>query len=155
MQVLILYDSFFGNTEKIAHAVESGFVQVNTARIGDFKLDQPGPALLIVGSPTRGFRPSENTKAFLQALPANALRGVKVAAFDTRIAPADFNNAFLNVMVKLFGYAAEPIAKSLETKGGKRIAPPEGFFVQDTEGPLKAGELERAANWGKQIAASL
>ena len=29
--------------------------------------------------------------------------------------------------------------------------PPEGFFVNGTEGPMKEGELERAAEWAKQI----
>jgi len=29
--------------------------------------------------------------------------------------------------------------------------PPEGFFVNGTEGPMKEGELERAAEWTKQI----
>jgi hypothetical protein len=38
-------------------------------------------------------------------------------------------------------------------KGGELIAPPEGFFVQGTEGPLKEGELERASDWAKQILA--
>jgi hypothetical protein len=31
---------------------------------------------------------------------------------------------------------------------------PEGFYVQGTEGPLKQGELERAASWARQIIAS-
>ena len=29
--------------------------------------------------------------------------------------------------------------------------PPEGFFVEDTEGPLQAGELERAASWALKL----
>jgi hypothetical protein len=31
--------------------------------------------------------------------------------------------------------------------------PPEGFFVADTEGPLTAGELERAEAWVRQLIA--
>jgi hypothetical protein len=31
------------------------------------------------------------------------------------------------------------------------VAPPEGFIVKGREGPLKDGELERAAGWAKGI----
>jgi hypothetical protein len=44
---------------------------------------------------------------------------------------------------------ARPIADKLVEKGGRLIFPPEGFYVSGTEGPLKDGELERAAEWGK------
>ena len=57
--------------------------------------------------------------------------------------------------VKLFGYAAEPIAARLEKKGGELAVPPEPFYVGGTEGPLLEGELERAEDWARQIAASL
>ena len=57
----------------------------------------------------------------------------------------------MNILVKLFGYAAKPIASKLERKGGELIILPEGFFVKDSEDPLKEGELERAADWAKLI----
>jgi hypothetical protein len=47
-------------------------------------------------------------------------------------------------MVRLFGYAAEPIAKSMVKKGGELVGDPVGFVVLDSEGPLKEGELERS-----------
>ena len=49
--------------------------------------------------------------------------------------------------MKLFGYAAKPIADRLKKKGGELTIPPEGVYVKGTEGPLKEGELERAADW--------
>ena len=55
----------------------------------------------------------------------------------------------------IFGYAAKPIADRLEKKGGQLAVPPEGFYVTDTEGPLVEGELERAAEWARKIAASV
>ena len=70
-----------------------------------------------------------------------------MAAFDTRISTADMNSRLLNILVKLFGYAAKPIADKLEKKRGSLIIPPEGFLVKESEGPLKNGERERAADW--------
>jgi flavodoxin I len=51
--------------------------------------------------------------------------------------------------IKVFGYAAKPIADLLQKIGGEFSLPPEGFFVKDAEGLLKEGELERAAEWAK------
>jgi len=79
------------------------------------------------------------------------LQGVKIGSFDTRADLASLNNRFLAFLVKLFGYAAEPIAKQLVKKGGLKTLEPMGFFVSDKEGPLKEGELERAITWVKQL----
>jgi len=54
-------------------------------------------------------------------------------------------------MIKLFGYAAKPIAGMLKKKGGSLVQQPEGFYVKDSEGPLKDGELERAARWAQSL----
>jgi flavodoxin I len=51
----------------------------------------------------------------------------------------------------VFGYAAGRIARNLKGKGGTLVASPEGFFVTGTKGPLREGELERAAGWAKGI----
>jgi flavodoxin len=154
MKALVVYDSVFGNTEKIARAIGDALgsaPDINVLRVGDVRPEHlTGLTLLIVGSPTRAFRPLPSISGFLRRLPVRALAGVGVAAFDTRIAPADVNSWFLTFMVKLFGYAAPPIADGLTRKGGELVATREGFFVKGTEGPLKPGELERAAQWAKQ-----
>jgi flavodoxin I len=155
MKSLVLYDSFFGNTEQIGLAIASGLgsaPEVKTLRVKDVKPEHlAGVGLLVVGSPTRGFRPSEATQSWLRGLPAKGLAGVKVAAFDTGIAPSDVKQGFLRFMIKIFGYAARPLANQLEKKGGTLVLAPEGFWVLDTKGPLKQGELERAAAWGQRI----
>ncbi|MCR4407886.1 MAG: flavodoxin family protein [Anaerolineae bacterium] len=155
MKAMVVYDSIFGNTEQIAQAIGKalGFPEdVEILRVGDVKPEQlMGLKLLIVGSPTRGFRPTPAITNLLKSVPKNALKGVKVAAFDTRIALSDVNSPILSVFVKIFGYAAQPIADELTKKGGELTIPPEGFFVKGTEGPLKEGELERAAEWAKSI----
>ena len=154
MKTLVIYDSFFGNTEKIALAVgdECGSKKdVVIVKAVDVKLDQlKGIELLIVGSPTRAFRPVKNIMTFLKSIPKGSLKSVKVAAFDTRISLVDVNSKVLNFFVTLFGYAAKPIANRLVKKGGNLAIDPEGFIVKGSEGPPKAGELERAAQWTKK-----
>jgi flavodoxin I len=159
MKALVIYDSFFGNTEKIARAICDALCDnkdVDVRRVCDVRPEQlTGLNLLIVGSPTRAFRPSPSISGFLKSIPANSLYGIKSASFDTRISPDDTNSRVLRFMVSLFGYAAKPISEKLRNKGAEIITAPEGFFVTGTEGPLKDGELEQAAAWAKKIRESL
>lgn len=159
MNATVVYDSFFGNTEQIAQAIGKGLgtaAEVKVLRVTEAKAGHlAGGNVLVVGSPTRGFRPSEALQKWLKGLPANSLAGMKVAAFDTGFALADIKQGFLRVLVKWFGYAAKPIAVQLQKKGGPLVLPPEDFWVLGTEGPLKQGELERAAAWGQRLRQSL
>ncbi|MGB7000759.1 MAG: nitric oxide synthase [Halobacteriota archaeon] len=129
---------------------------VEILRVSDVKLEQlTGLELLIVGSPTRQFRPTAAINNLLKRIPKNGLKSVKVAAFDTRFTMSAIEESrVLPFFVRLFGYAAKPISDRLKKKGGDLIIPPEGFFVERVEGPLKEGELERVADWAKQIIAT-
>jgi flavodoxin len=151
MKSLVIFDSVFGNTEKVAcaigEALESQALSVNTVTPKDIQ----GIGLLIVGSPTRGFRPTKAITDFIRHLSEKELKGVEVAAFDTRVRITDVNSKVLTFMVNIFGYAAQPIANALMGKGGKLVAEPEGFFVEDKEGPLFIGELDRAQDWAREI----
>jgi flavodoxin I len=159
MKAMVVYDSVFGNTEKIAQAIGQALgspEDVKVVRVSDVKPEQlAGLTLLIVGSPTRKFSPTGATTGFLKSIPKNGLQGVKVAAFDTRFLESEIERIrILAFFVKIFGYAAKPIAGQLEKKDGELAIPPEGFYVGDTEGPLLEGELERAADWAKRILAA-
>lgn len=155
MTTLIIYDSFFGNTEKIARAIGKGLgspSDCSIIHVNDFKKEQlTGLELLVVGSPTRKFTMTPAIKKLLNNLPARSLKGVKIAAFDTCISVQDIDSRFLTTMINIFGYAAESIANKLLKKGGEQIIPPEGFIVEDSEGPLRNGELKRAEEWGKNL----
>lgn len=157
MKALVIYDSFFGNTEQIARSIGNALnspCDTKTLRVGDVKPEQMMDVdLLIVGSPTRAFRPSPAITRFLKGIARNGLDGMKVAAFDTRVTEDEIEAGpwILRKMVKIFGYAAGPIADRLVKKGGELICSPEGFFVEGTEGPLLEGEEGRAEAWAKEF----
>lgn len=151
MKTLVVYDSVFGNTEKVAQAMGAA-LGCEVRRITEVTPEQlTGLDALIVGSPTQAFQALKPVKAFLKSIPAGSLKGVKVAAFDTRMDVKAVNNAVLTVFAKAFGYAAEPIGKQLVKKGGTQAVLPEGFIVTGEKGPLREGELERAAAWAQKI----
>ena len=97
---------------------------------------------------------SHGVRQWLDTLPAGALQGIKTAAFDTRMSVKDAKVWILTILVKIFGYAAEPMAKKLQAKGGQPTGTPAGFLVKGTEGPLFDGELERAAAWAQGLTAN-
>ena len=159
MKSLIIYDSYFGNTEKLAQAVAKELGTEKTINLqggGEVSTDQfAGIDLLVVASPTRGFRPSEGTTKFLNSLPAGALQGMRAAVFDTRIDLETIKNKVFRFIVKRGGYANKAIAAALEKKGAVVLQPIEGFFVDDSEGPITTGEMERAQKWAAQIKAAV
>lgn len=146
MKVLIVYDSVYGNTEKIARAISDAFTSQSEVSVHRAAEANPGDIknldLLIVGAPTQAGRPTQPVQKFLDQVPADALRNLGLASFDTRVKSG---------VAKLFGYAAGRIAKTLEKKGGKLTVQPEGFLVSGTQGPVLPGELERATAWGREI----
>jgi flavodoxin len=157
MNILVIYDSQFGNTEKVARAMadalaEASRVEVCRAADASTELIQ-GYDLVIVGSPTQGFRPTKPVTGLLDKLPRGALHGKKTAAFDTRIDTTAMDSALMGFIVDKGGYAAKRIARHLESAGGALMVAPEGFYVEDTEGPLKDGELDQAAAWAKDLVA--
>jgi flavodoxin len=153
-RALVIYDSAYGNTAEIAKVVGEALSDsfdtkiefITNATADDIK----GTDLLVVGSPTQGGRATRGLQDFIDRLPTGTLKGVKFAAFDTRFATKEHGFG-LRVLMKTIGFAAEKIVRSLESKGGKQAVAPEGFIVADTEGPLKTGELERAAAWIRQV----
>jgi len=159
MKILVVYDSCYGNTEQIAQAVagalssrgEVASFRVNALETGQVK----GADVLIVGSPTQKFMPTPAIHNFLKAFDQNDLMGVKCAAFDTRLTVEEIEaTPVLPFFVRIFGYAAGTIAARLKRKGGELGSTPEGFYVMGMEGPLKEGELERAAAWANLIVAA-
>ena len=146
MNALIVYDSVYGNTEKIARAIAEAIAPSGEAKV--LRAGEANPSelasidLLIVGSPTHAGRPTPAIQDLLNKVTQPSLKDINVAAFDTRSQAK---------LARIFGNAAGRIARYLTRKGGVLIASPEGFFVTGTKGPLKEGELERAAVWARGI----
>ena len=156
MKAMVAYDSPDGNTEQVARTIGAALGpedSVETLRVGEVTPERlAGISLLVVGCPTQKFSPTGATTRMLKSIPNGGLNGVKVAAFDTRITEAEVERIkILAFFVRLFGYAAEPVADRLRKKGGDLVAPPEPFYVTGTEGPLLEGELERAGEWAAKI----
>ena len=166
MKTLVVYDSLFGNTERVAQAIADAlraFGQVQAVRVEPAQPDElkrqellrqnhatdvrlepahqvslEGVDLLIVGCPTQAFRATPTMQSFLENVSRASLSGMAVACFDTRVRGP-------------FGSAAKTMAKKLQKMGVSLLLPPESFFVEGTKGPMRSGEVERAASWAKML----
>jgi hypothetical protein len=166
MRALVVYESMFGNTAKVAHAVADGLgihMAVELVQAGKAPAPLTDPVdLVVVGGPTHAFSMTrQNTRedAVRQgAEPGHEAYGIRdwiehlnagphserVATFDTKATKARH----------LPGSAARSAAKGLRAHGYSTIAKPESFWVDGVTGPLLDGELERARTWGEQLAAA-
>ena len=143
MKVLIVYDSQFGNTEKVAKAIAVALglkedihvLRVNTVKAEDTK----GLDILIVGSPIHAWGPTKSIKSFMKSLRPEILSGVRAAAFDT------------GYPSRIAGSAAKSIEKALSKAGCSIVVPARKFIVTGNKGPLADGELDNAAAWAKEI----
>jgi hypothetical protein len=166
MKALIVYESMFGNTGKVARAVAAGLsgtmeVEVREVSTAPAQLADPVD-LIVVGGPTHAFslsRPSTRADAIAKgATQGSSDVGIRewltqlergrhserVAAFDTRA----------ERVRRLPGSAAHKAAK-LARHHGFRVVGVESFYVSDTAGPLLPDELERATAWGRRLAGEL
>lgn len=164
MRAIVVYESMFGNTHRIAEAIAEGIGNGAAAcgieSVVNFDQDFD---LLVVGGPThahslsrastrrvavdramKGERhldgdvdPAVGVREWLAGL---SLSGVAAAAFDTRMsAPAFFT-----------GRASRAIARRLQRAGAVLIAAPTSFLVTKQD-ELVEGELARAFALGRTL----
>ena len=149
MKILVVYDSVYGNTEMIAHAIAKAMPDKVQAQ----RVDEADPVelatadLLIVGSPTQGALPTEATQALVDRVGPPAHGDARAATFDTRLS--------WRFLERWGGFAAPKIAVLLSESGWTIAGEPGGFFVRGLKkGPLKKGEIARAAAWAKDLVGS-
>ena len=145
MNTLVVYDSQFGNTQRLANAIAQTLREYGAARA--VSVNQPestkleGVDMLILGCPTQGWRPTPAIASLLENIATESWRDLKIACFDTRFHKPRW----------LTGSAAVRMAHALQLMGIAPIMPPESFFVTESHGPLASGEEARAVRWAQQL----
>jgi len=169
MDAIVVYESVFGNTRAIADAIAEGLGSVPALPVHEAAQRRGTVDLLVIGGPTHmhglptarsrrlaaegihedgaghvepGATEEPGLRVWLREMPPSAAQ--RVAAFDTRLDRSPW----------LTGVAARGIARRLRRRGLDVIAT-ESFLVEDSEGPLEEGELDRARAWGAELARSL
>ena len=169
MSRVVVYESMYGNTHRIADAIGRGLAGGSDVSIVPVAGAGPkvlrGADLVVAGGPTHvhGMSRASTRRAAVEEKKDDGLKidpaasgpglrewlsslegaGVAAAAFDTRVAgPA-----------AVTGRASKGIAKELRRHGFALVTEPESFLV-DKMSRLKPGEEERAEAWGVALAAA-
>jgi flavorubredoxin len=108
MNAIVLFDTLFGNTERIAQCIVTGLrktgIEADCANIRETNVDELSKFdLIALGAPTQYFTASRPMKEFIDRLKQLNLKGKYGFAFDTRL------DSFMA------GSAAKYIEKKLKT----------------------------------------
>ncbi|XMB72328.1 flavodoxin domain-containing protein [Mycoplasmatota bacterium WC30] len=136
MAILIVYDTNYGNTQKVAESFKNCLkdFKVDLIKIDVLTQSQIDKVdLVILGSPTIAFN---MTKKLKKALKKTDFNDKLFFVFDTRANVDDVKSKLLLKLVRRFGYAAEKMENRLIKKGGVKLIDYKYYYVKETEGPL-------------------
>ena len=146
MKILIVYDSYYGNTLKVAKAYQENLIKYEPELIKVDVITQnivDSYDLIIIGTPTRIFNMTGKIKKMIRRL---KFSDKDFFAFDTRANMEKVEQKFLLKMVKKFGYAAEKVEASLIKKSAKFIMDYKWYYVKNSEGPLEDDYINNVNN---------
>lgn len=144
----MVYDTKFGNTEKIAKVLAEGMkgqgVEVDCFKVGEVEINKLNDYdLLVIGGPTHKFGISDPMKDFLEELESAGIRGKKAFAFDTKMKS------------RFAGSAGKGIEKRLKKLQMSIVKPHASAIVKGMEGPLEEGVEETFKEIAGEIAKSM
>jgi flavodoxin len=146
MNSLVIYQSRYGNTQKIAYSIAAGLRAWGAVEVVAAEKAQGnrlrGYDLVVLGGPTEGHGITNPMADYVDRI-GDAFTGTNAAAFDTRLTWPKW----------LSGSAAGDIAKRLQAFGARLVAQPASFLVAGRPPALEPGELERAEGWARSLAA--
>jgi menaquinone-dependent protoporphyrinogen IX oxidase len=151
MKGILVYDTSYGNTRKIAETIaetvkESG-IEVDLFDVKSVKkFSAKNCSFLVLGSPTRFGTMSLAIRSFLGKVKEEEWMKKPFAAFDTEN-PENIE--------KKEGSAAEKIAEKLKEKKMDELLPVLKAVVLGQKGPLKEGEIERTKEYARNLATRL
>jgi hypothetical protein len=172
MHAVVVYESMYGNTHRIAEAIGAGLETAFDVRVVSVTQAMPeviaDADLVVVGGPTHvhGMSRASTRKAAVQAAdkPVGGLKvepdalgpglrdwfgslgdyPVRAAAFDTKMhGPA-----------MVTGRAARGVTRLLRQHGFNVVAEPESFLVTKQD-RLEPQEEDRARDWAAKLAAGI
>ncbi|MFC1930025.1 flavodoxin family protein [Chloroflexota bacterium] len=148
--VLLVYESKYGNTKLVAETIAEGITEVsdNQATIYELKKVElrqlPDFDVVLIGSPNHMGGPTGGTKKFINELGRIDVKGKYAAVFDT-------------YMAKDFEKAVKKMEKQIVEKAPSLTlaAPGLSIRVDDMKGPISENELPKCKVFGINIASIL
>ena len=157
MRTLIVVESMWGNTRRVAEAVAAGLPgEVSVVDVADAPPTIPDVDLLLMGGPTHAFsmsRPGTRQDAVGRGASGDPATGLREWLDALRTAGRRPRTATFSTKVDkrfLPGDAARSAAKAAKDHG-LTVVDHGTFLVHDYAGPLIDGEETRATEWGRAL----
>lgn len=173
MKTLVVYESMFGNTRRIAEAIAQGLASGSDVKVSSVADANPHDAedadLLVVGGPTHAWgmsrpRTRKGTPGYVEKpgsdlhLEVGADTGIGVREWLSSVGSTHARAVAFDTRIKgpamLTGRASTGIKRELTHHGAATMAEPHSFFV-NMKNHLLAGEIERGRDWGRQLASMI
>ena len=156
MKGIVVYDTSYGNTKKIAETIaetlKESEIEVDLFDVKDVKkLSVKDYNFLVLGSPTKFGTMSFAIRFFLGKVKSEEWMNKPFAAFDTEN-PENIERA--RIENKEWS-AAEKIAERLRDKKMNQVLPVLKAAVLGQKGPLKEGEIDRTKDYARELAVKL
>lgn len=164
MKAVVVYESLWGNTAAVAQAIAEGIGPDARAMTTDEATSEAiaNVDLIVAGAPILGFAlPTDKIREDIAKNPGNPPAPPDVAHPSMRtwlkaMSKGHGQAASFETRIRWSpGSAAKTILKELESAGYSPAAKVERFIVTGKYGPLKDGELERARQWGAELAKAI
>jgi len=164
MKAIVVYESFWGNTAAVARAVAEGIGAgaraLSTSEAAGDAI--AGADLVVAGAPVIGFSlPTEKARENIRANPGKApappdLSNPSMRSWLAALPAGSGRSAAFETGLRWSpGGAAPAIIKGLKRAGYRPTGKGQRFIVKGSYGPLRDGELERARQWGAELAKAL
>ena len=156
MKGIVVYDTSYGNTRKIAETIaetlrESG-IEVDLFDVKDVKkLSAKDYDFLVLGSPSPFGTMSLAIRGFLGKVKGEEWINKPFAAFDTE----NPENIERSRIEKKEWSAAEKISEKLRDKKMNQLLPVLKALVFGQKGPLKEGEIDRTKDYARELTTKL
>ncbi len=164
MKAVVVYESLWGNTAAIAHAIAEGIgpevpalstAEASGAAIADADL-------IVAGAPVLGFQlPSDKMREGIRSNPGDAPSPPDLSHPSMRSwleALPEGHAGFATFETRISwspGGATSGITHGMERAGYRSVGKAQRFIVKGKYGPLRDGELDRARLWGAKLATTM
>jgi flavorubredoxin len=160
MHAVVVYESHWGNTETVARSIAEGIGPGTTTVTTDEAVPEimQTADLIVAGAPVMGFRLS--TPQIVDSL-AREDEPPKIHSTSMRTWLKQLrggHGAHATFETRIWwspGGATGAIDKAFASAGYRRISEARRFVVKGKYGPLRDGELERAREWGTELATAM
>ena len=149
-KILIVYESRYGNTKRVAEAIVQGMQQVEGTEpmLSEIKTVDPNTVpnfdAIVIGGPNHLGGPTGGVKNFIDKIGKFSQADQKFAVFDTCLSGG-------------FEIATKKMEQRMHEKAPamKAVVPGLSIKVDGMKGPIAEGELPKAEEFGAKIATQL